>query len=181
MSCLTSGYSVDCSTNCSGGLYKFWLASIGDITSLTFTAGELTAITMVATKKFYEFTPYQETASWVEAGERTNCNTVVTQTLTGVFPCHSQDVKEAIDELKACCCGFVVIHEENNGSRWIWGVPYNLTTGITDTYVHFPAQLTAFETTTGTAINDQNQASITIVSRGTTLASPVDALVTIPV
>jgi hypothetical protein len=65
--------------------------------------------------KFYEFTPYQETGNWVETGERTNCNTVVTQTLTGIFPCHAQDMKEAIDELKACCCGFVVIHEENNG------------------------------------------------------------------
>ena len=177
MSCLTSGYSVSCSTSCSGGLNKFWLASIGDISALTFTSGELTAITMVSTNKFYEFTPYQETGSWVEAGERTNCNTVVTQTLTGVFPCHAQDMKEAIDELKACCCGFVVIHEENNGSRWIWGVPQSLS----NNGVHFPAQLTAFETTTGTAINDQNQASVTLVSRGTALAWPVDPAVVIPV
>lgn len=177
MSCLTSGYSVSCSTSCSGGLYKFWLASVEDIQSLTFVSGELTVITMVGATKFYEFTPYQETASWVEAGERTNCNTVVTQTLTGVFPCHSQDVKEAIDELKACCCGFVVIHEENNGSRWIWGAPNDLTSAG----IQFPAQLTAFETTTGTAINDQNQASVTLVSRGTTLAIPVDPAVVIPV
>ena len=132
---------------------------------------------MVGSTKFYEFTPYQETGSWVEAGERTNCNTVVTQTLTGVFPCHSQDVKDAIDELKACCCGFVVIHEENNGSRWIWGAPASLTSAG----IQFPAQLTAFETTTGTAINDQNQASITLVSRGTTLAIPVDPALVIPV
>jgi hypothetical protein len=177
MSCLSTGYSVACSTSCSGGLYKFWLASVEDIQSLTFVSGELTVITMVGATKFYEFTPYQETGSWVEAGERTNCNTVVTQTLTGVFPCHSQDVKDVIDALKACCCGFVVIHEENNGSKWIWGAPNDLTNGG----VQFPAQLTAFETTTGTAINDQNQASITLVSRGTTLALPVDPALVIPV
>jgi hypothetical protein len=71
----------------------------------------------------------------------------------------------------------VVIHEENNGSKWIWGVPQSLS----NNGVHFPAQLTAFETTTGTAINDQNQASITLVSRGTALAWPVDPTVVIPV
>jgi hypothetical protein len=37
------------------------------------------------------------------------------------------------------------------------------------------------QTTTGTAINDQNQASITLVSRGTALAWPVDPAVVIPV
>jgi hypothetical protein len=177
MSCLTTGYSVDCSLSCAGGLNRFWLASVADISALTFTSGELTAITMVGSTKFYEIVPYQETGSFVETGERVNCNTVVTQTVTGVFPCHNQDVKELIEELKNCCCGFVVIHEENNGSRWIWGAPQSLTSGA----VQFPAQLTAFETTTGTAINDQNQASVTLVSRGTTLAIPVDGALVIPV
>lgn len=177
MSCLSTGYSVDCSLSCAGGLYRFWLASVGDIASLTFVSGELTAITMTGNTKFYEIIPFQETGSFLETGERVNCNTVVTQTITGVFPCHNQDVKELIDELKNCCCGFVVIHEENNGSRWIWGAPQSLTSGA----VQFPAQLTAFETTTGTAINDQNQASVTLVSRGTSLAIPVDPAVVIPV
>ena len=177
MSCLSTGYSVDCSLSCAGGLYRFWVASIGDISAVTFTSGELTAITMVGSTKFYEIIPFQETGSFVETGERVNCNTVVTQTITGVFPCHNQDVRELIVELKNCCCGFVVIHEENNGSRWIWG----LTKNFTNTGVQFPAQLTAFETTTGTAINDQNQASVTLVSRGTTLAVPVDGALVIPV
>ena len=136
MSCLSTGYSVDCSLSCAGGLYRFWVASVGDIASLTFVNGELTVITMSGLTKFYEIVPYQETGSFVETGERTNCNTVVTQTITGVFPCHNQSVKELIDELKACCCGFVVIHEENNGTRWIWGAPDNLTSAG----IQFPAQ-----------------------------------------
>jgi hypothetical protein len=59
----------------------------------------------------------------------------------------------------------------------MWGAPNNLTTlGIT-----YPAQLTNFETVTGTAINDQNQSTITLTSRGTVQAIPVASTVTIPV
>ena len=28
MSCLSTGYSVDCSLSCAGGLYRFWVASV---------------------------------------------------------------------------------------------------------------------------------------------------------
>jgi hypothetical protein len=177
MSCLSTGYSVSCSLSCAGGLDKFWLASVEDVASLTITSGEVTAISMVSLTKFYEFQPYQETASFTETGERTNCNTVITQTLVGSFPCHSQDVRDAIAEMQACCCGFVIIHQENGGGRWIWGTTNDLTTlGI-----GFPAQLTNFETTTGTAINDQNQATVTLTARTTVQALPLDGAVVIPV
>jgi hypothetical protein len=176
MSCLTTGISLSCSTSCAGGLDKFYLASIDDIASLTIVAGEVTVITMVGGASFFEFTPYQETGSFTETGERTNCNTVITQTLVGSFPCHSQDVRDSIAELQACCCGFVVIHVENGGSRWIWGTTNTLTTlGI-----GFPAQLTNFELTTGTAINDQNQATITLTARTTVQALPLATATIIP-
>jgi hypothetical protein len=71
----------------------------------------------------------------------------------------------------------VVIHEENNGKRWIWGTPKD----ITNLGIQYAAQLSAFETTTGTAINDQNQTSITLTSRGTVQALPLEASVVIPV
>jgi len=59
----------------------------------------------------------------------------------------------------------------------LWGAPDALTTlGIA-----YPAQLTNFETVTGTAINDQNQSTITLTSRGTVQAIPLDSTVTIPV
>jgi hypothetical protein len=177
MSCLTTGLSVNCTNSCAGGLAKFYVASKDDITSLTITGGEVTAITMVALTKFYEFEPFQETGVWTETGERANCNTVVNQTITAVFPCHSQDTRDAIQELQDCCCGFVVIHEENNGSRWIWGTPKE----ITGLGIHYPAQLTAYESTTGTAINDQNQTSVTLTSRGTVQALPLATGVVITV
>jgi len=132
---------------------------------------------MVGLTKFYEFEPYQETANFTETGERANCNTVITQTLVGIFPCHDQATREAIQELQDCCCGFVIIHEENNGTRWIWGTPNSLT-GLG---ISYPAQLTNFETVTGTAINDQNQSTITMTARGTVQALPLDSAVVIPV
>jgi hypothetical protein len=177
MSCLTAGLTINCANSCAGGVSRFWVASKEDIASLTITSGEVTAITMVATKKFYLFEPYQETAAFTETGERANCNTVITQTLTGIFPCHDQLTREAIQELQDCCCGFVVIHEENNGTRWIWGTPNNLT----NLGISYAAQLTNFETVTGTAINDQNQSTITLTSRGTVQSLPLDTAVVIPV
>jgi hypothetical protein len=178
MSCLTSGYSVSCSTSCAGGLDKFYLATIDDIASVTVTAGEVTAITMDALTYFWEFKPYQETGSFTETGERTNCNTVVSQTLSASFPCHNQALRDAIEEMQDCCCGLVVIHQENNGNRWIWGLTEDLH-GLTK--ITFPAQISGFETVTGQAINDQNQTTITITARGTMQALPVDGAVVVPV
>jgi hypothetical protein len=177
MSCLTTGLSVNCTNSCAGGLARFWIASKEDVTNLNITAGEVTAITMNGLTTFYEFEPYQETGMFMEAGERANCNTVLTQTLTAIFPCHAQETREAVQEMQDCCCGFVVIHEENNGKRWIWGTPKD----ITGLGIHYAAQLSAFETTTGTAINDQNQTSVTLTSRGTVQALPLDPTVVIPV
>jgi hypothetical protein len=72
--CLTAGISLGCSTSCSGGVSRFWLTSIDAITSITETAGLITAITMDAAEVFYEFVPYQETATFVENIDRINCN-----------------------------------------------------------------------------------------------------------
>lgn len=177
MSCITSGLSLNCANSCAGGVARFWVASKEDISALTITAGEVSAITMVGGALFYEFEPYQETAVFTETGERANCNTVLTQTMVSIFPCHAQDTREAVQALQDCCCGFVVIHEENNGTRWIWGTPKD----ITGLGIHYAAQLTNFETTTGTAINDQNQTTITLTARGTVQALPLDPALVIPV
>ena len=55
------------------------------------------------------------------------------------------------------------------------------TNDLTTLGIGFPAQLTNFETTTGTAINDQNQATVTLTARTTVQALPLDSLVVIPV
>lgn len=177
MSCLSTGLTVNCTQSCAGGVARFWLASKEDVTNLTITAGEVTAITMSGITTFYEFEPYQETAVFTETGERANCNTVINQTMVAVFPCHSQEVRDAVQEMQDCCCGFVIIHEENNGRRWIWGTPKD----ITGLGIHYAAQLTNFETTSGTAINDQNQTQVTLTARGTVTALPLSDAVVIPV
>lgn len=177
MSCLTTGLSINCANSCAGGLSKFYIASKDDVTALTLVSGEITAITMDVGALFYEFIPYEETANFTETGERANCNTVVTQTMVAVFPCHSQETRDAIKELQDCCCGFIVIHEENNGKRWLWGA----STDLTGLGISYNAQLTNFETVTGTAINDQNQTTITLTARGTVQAIPVEASVVVPI
>lgn len=179
MSCLTAGLLQSCSTACSGGVSRFYLASIDDITSITETTGAITAITMLATKVFYEFVPYQETATFVENIDRINCNSAGTDTLNAVFPCRSQTVREALEELLDCCCGFVVIHEETNGQRWLWGSTKAINAA--QTKVGFPAQLTNVNGVSGAAITDQNQTTITIEAKVTFQALPVDSAVVVPV
>jgi hypothetical protein len=177
--CLTAGISLGCSTSCSGGVSRFWLTSIDAITSITETAGLITAITMDAAEVFYEFVPYQETATFVENIDRINCNSAGTDTLTAVFPCRSQTTREALEELLDCCCGLVVIHEETNGQRWLWGSTKAINTA--QTKVGFPAQLTNVNGVSGAAITDQNQTTITVEAKVTFQALPVDSALVIAV
>jgi hypothetical protein len=177
--CLTAGLGLSCSTSCSGGVARFWITSIDAITSITQTAGEITAITMDAAETFHEFVPFQETATFVENIDRMNCNSAGTDTLTAVFPCRSQATREALEEMLDCCCGLVVIHEETNGQRWIWGTTKAIN--ASQVKVGFPAQLTNVNGVSGAAITDQNQTTITIEAKITFQALPVDAAVVIPV
>ena len=54
--CLTTGITLACADACcSGGLNRIWIAQRDDVASVTRgTDDEVTAITMVATKVFYE-------------------------------------------------------------------------------------------------------------------------------
>ena len=178
MACLTTGLSLSCATNCAGGISKFWLAATDDLTSVTIAAGEVTVITMNGLAVFYEVVPYQETGSFTEATTRANCNTQIIDTLTASFPCRSQTVRDFLEEVADCCCGLVVIHEESNGTRWIWGLTKDQTG---EPKIGFPAQLISAEGVTGQAISDQNQTTITIEGKGTFQAYPLDVAVVIPV
>ena len=177
--CLTAGLSLNCATSCSGGVSRFWVTSIDAITSITETAGLITAITMDGAEVFYEFVPYQETASFTENIDRISCNSAGTDTLTAVFPCRSQATREALEEMLDCCCGLVVIHEETNGQRWLWGSTKAINAA--QTKVGFPAQLTNVNGVSGVAITDQNQTTVTIEAKVTFQALPVDSALVISV
>lgn len=118
---LTAGRTVDCTTACSGGVEKYWLANEGDIATVTENATGVTAITMVATKVFYEIEFAEETGQFVESVTLTNCAQVVDQSLVSVWRCRDQNDRNVIDAIGGNCCGMVCIHLEATGLTWIWG------------------------------------------------------------
>lgn len=118
---LTAGRSNDCTTPCSGGVTRMWMANVSDISTITEDATGVTAITMVATKKFYEFEFYDETGQFTETVTVTNCSVVVEQSLVMVWQCRDMTDRDAVMQIAGNCCGMVVIHLEATDICWIWG------------------------------------------------------------
>jgi hypothetical protein len=156
--CLTAGYSIDCTQGgCSGGLQNIFIAQVDDIDTITYGAnGEITGITMQATKVFYEFDFQDGTAQYTESLTVTNCNIAVEQSLTWVVPCRNDTLRQRIEELANCCCGQVVIFTEMTGTQWAFG-----------DLERRRARLGTNEADSGTALADQNQETITMTASTT--------------
>lgn len=153
--CLTAGYSIDCTQGgCSGGLQSIHIAQVDDIDTITYDAtGFISAITMVATKVFYEFDFQDGTAQFTETATVTNCNIAVEQSLTWIVPCRNETLRVRIEELLNCCCGQVVIFTEMTGTQWVFGDD-----------VRRRARLSSNEADSGAALTDPNQETLTITA-----------------
>jgi hypothetical protein len=122
---IIAGLSKNCSTLCGGGVKRLWIANYDDIASFTFgTDNEVTTITMVATKKFYEVELkrqskiFTETTNVSEGG----CGYSLAQNFTGIGQCRDQDARNwLLSVAKQSCCGIVAVHEEANGFVGVWG------------------------------------------------------------
>lgn len=63
---LTTGFPLDDCIDGVGGVIEARFAKLSDIASMTITAGAVTAIAMVATKKFQKYSFKRETATFTE-------------------------------------------------------------------------------------------------------------------
>lgn len=158
MGALTGGLAgFDCASVCAGGIKRIWLTNEDDIDSITFGVnGEVTAITMVVGKVFFEVKLKVNTKQLVEQADVTEdgCGVTFTQTFTGIAACYDQDTRTFLLELaKQSCCGLVAIHEENSGFVALWGhiedLPIRLGGGT--------------NTDTGANLTDPNQVTIELV------------------
>ncbi len=161
--CMSMGIAKDCNDFGAGGIDTFWAAPLDAVAGVTIAAGVVTAITMEVGPPaglFYKFEPYQETAVFTEELERAQLSSKFTQTLAAIFPIRSTAKREAIMELANCGCGLVIVHRENTGKLWIWG----LTKDKEETLpIGFGAELASGTTgTSGTAISDSNNETISI-------------------
>jgi hypothetical protein len=116
---IVAGLTKSCAKSCSGGVARAWVANVQDIASFTFDSDDqITAITMVATKVFYEMQFKRGTKGLIETptvGDD-GCIASVQQIFQGSAQCRDQDSRNwLISAIKQSCCGLVLAIEEENG------------------------------------------------------------------
>lgn len=122
MSCLQTlaGLSRDCLANM-GGVKRVYIANRDDVASITVTSGKITAITMVSSKKFYQYDFRQESASMESSWQVNvqNGSVYVHTALTLLF--HKMTTTKRVEVMALALGELAVIVEDNNGAYWYMG------------------------------------------------------------
>lgn len=154
---ITSGLTTSCAKSCAGGVKRIWIANFDDIASITQDgSGQITAITMVALKTFYEVELKRNSKAFTEQFNvsEDGCNNSLTQTLVGNGQCRDQDTRNFLIEVsKQSCCGIIVVHEENNGQVVVWGFQDDLNARLGG----------GTQITTGTNLTDASQITLELI------------------
>lgn len=159
---LTSGYIQACTAN-AGGIRRVALASRADVSTWVVDVnGQVTGITMVATKKFYEFEAELETIEFTENGSFTNKTTIFEQSLNMTWlPYGSAARKSLLDLYNESPCGMVCIHLSETGTCFIWGI----LPSDTAEDKKFVVRMNTSARTTGRALNDASQVELVLSAR----------------
>lgn len=156
--CITTGLANPCDVKVTGGSSQLYLAPKADIVEpIQDPTGEVTAVTMVATKGFFKVEFAANESSFTE---EVDANGQVTQQYTFISESRYQAQRNFIQELIDCRCGVTVIHKENTGKRWFWGYE--------DTEEAF---LLSSSGASGTAKSDKNQETIIMQALATAKAN----------
>jgi hypothetical protein len=154
---ITQGLTTSCAKSCAGGVKRIWIANFDDVDTITFDGSEqITAITMLATKKFYEVQLKRNSKSFTEQFNvsEDGCNNSLTQTFTGNGQCRDQDTRQfLVEAAKQSCCGIIVCHEENNGQVVVWGFFEDLNARLGG----------GTQITTGTNLTDPSQITLELI------------------
>ena len=144
---ILQGYSKSC-RDAQGGVQKFYITEWANIASYTETSGVLTAITMVAGKKFWLYEQELNTASVVETltVNRQNGTNFVDQTFTCTLLKRSASISYALRALSQQDVCIIAV-EQNSVS----GVGYMTILGIKNGLAIEPS-----DSPTGVAMADTN-------------------------
>lgn len=157
MSCLTSGFLINC-TNLSsvGGISAIWLANRDEVASITETNGDVTVVTMTSGDVFFPVQFVPNTAAYNETGEPTANGFSFLFNKEITFSLSRLDLasRNFVQKLAGCACGLVVIFTDQNGNSFISGFEAN------DALRAF--RINADATTTGTALADSNEVVVTL-------------------
>lgn len=110
----------DC-LNSMGGIKHVWLANFDDVSSVTVTSNQISAITMVATKVFKKYALRPQTAELVSTPQVSSENGVayIQSVLSMVFP--RMDTTKRLEISAMALADLVAIVEDNNGKKWYLG------------------------------------------------------------
>ena len=167
---LTAGRSNDCAVAGTGGVRRVALADRADIASVTVdpVSKAITAITMVATKRFWQFDYTEEGVKFTENGSRANNSQLVEQMLDARYLGHTQTDRNHLEALNdSSNCGMVCIHEEETGEVFLWGLNPKSPT-VTNKYT---VKFEKSERTTNEKFDEANQGTVTLKSRTTAYAT----------
>lgn len=126
MACaLTQGYNLDCRLNY-GGVKEVYIIEFDNVSSITESAGVVTAITKVATKVFYKYNLIAHTGEGDEATTWNREMGTMTNKQTVKFPINKMTVavRNELMLLGQNRLLFVIVDE--NGTNWLYGRDYGL-------------------------------------------------------
>jgi hypothetical protein len=123
-SALTGAIAKSCDTN-TGGIKKMYIADFGNVTAITTsgTPAKISAITMAAATKFYDFAFNRNTSSFEEVVNVNleNGSTFFGQTVSLELARRETAKRDAIEKLVAGQKQLMVIVLDSNGIYWLFG------------------------------------------------------------
>lgn len=128
MACnLTAGFSLEACKDLHGGAKSLRITELANVASITETAGVITAITMVATKKFHSFIFKKEVINFKETEnvEEENDTSEYVQEVSAKRNGLTTNNRNTL--LLLAQNSLVVIAEDNNGKFWLLGEKFGLT------------------------------------------------------
>lgn len=158
---LTQGYNLDCREG-SGGLNTVRIMELESIATLTEAAGVVTALTKVATKKFYNYKLIAQTGEADEAltANRENGTIMVKQTVK--FPINKMTVAVRNELLLLAKNRLVIAITDENGVTLLYGREKGL-------------MITTASAKTGVKFGDRNGYELVFEGEEKTLAPSVDS------
>lgn len=168
---LSAGLSADCTSN-SGGVLKIYVTENCNIATITASTGEVTAMTMSGTSKFYEIGLKPETASFTEGltVNLDNGTSSFDSSITAVIFKRSLTSRNFIQTLAAGQKELAVIVKDSNGNFWLFG-----------STVGEGLRLSAVSGGSGTKRIDKNSSDLTISGSTSQPAYIIDATAVTPV
>lgn len=166
MACTLSGgiSAIDCFDGV-GGVETVYIAEKANVSSITATAAQVTAIAMVSGKYFYEFKTDQEVANGQSVGTKNVQNGTTSYVQTFVASWRKQGItKQNLLRLLEQNPALVLIYKDNNGNYIMYGSEVG-------------GHITTSTAMSGTAIADKNGYDWTFTANAKTQQYFVDSSV----